>query len=299
MANTGAVDTPLVVVGTDGSEHGDRAVARAAEAAARSGAVLRVVHTIRVPMATPGFETVEPNEDTRRAAEELVRDAAAAALRRYPNLTVQATLGYGLPGDVLLAAAERAVLLVTGSRGRGGFVGLRLGSVSRFLAARTPCPLLIVRGEHATPTGAGVPGVRGADVLLGVQGDGDGAAVRAAFEAARGWGLPVHAVHAWSWPGYAGLAGPTEADLRAVGEVHATALAGALARVRAQFPDVEVRTESVLGDAAGALVAASADSALAVVGVRHRRGPLRHWVGHVTSAAIEHAHCPVLVVPLT
>ncbi|MET7297557.1 universal stress protein [Embleya sp. NPDC005575] len=293
MANTGEVDTPLVVVGTDGSEHGDRAVAHAAEAAVRRGALLRIVHAIRVPMATPGFETVEPDEETARAAEALVQDAAAAAVRRHPNLTVQARVGYGLPGDALLAAAEGAQLLVAGSRGRGGFVGLLLGSVSRSLAARTTCPLLIVRGEHGAPAGQA-----GADVLLGIQGDGDGQAMRAAFEAARGWGMPVHAVHAWSWPGYAGLAGPSEADMRAVAEVHATALEGALTWARKQFPDVEVRADSVMADAAGTLVEASAGSALAVVGVRHRRGPLRHWVGHVAAAAIEHAHCPVLVVPL-
>lgn len=288
MADTGAVGTPLVVVGIDGSEHGDRALARAAEEAVRAGALLRVVHAIRVPMATPGFEPVEPNEDTRRAAEELVRDAAAAALRRCPNLAVDARVGYGLPGDALLAAAEGAMLLVAGSRGRGGFVGLLLGSVSRHLAARTECPLLIVRGE---------PGAGGADVLLGVQGDGDGRAVSAAFEAARDRGLPVHAVHAWSWPGYAGLAGPSEADTRAVAEVHATALGQALAAARERFPDVEVRAESVMADAAATLVEASAGSALAVVGVRRRRGPLRHWVGHVATATIEHARCPVLVVP--
>ncbi|MFI6581521.1 universal stress protein [Embleya sp. NPDC050493] len=292
MGNTGEVDTPLVVVGTDGSEHGDRAVAHAAAEAARRGAVLRVVHAIRVPMAAPGFEPVEPNEDTRRAAEALVRDGAAAALRRHPELSVQARVGYGLPGDALLAAAEGAVLLVAGSRGRGGFVGLLLGSVSRFLAARTTCPLLIVRGDHGAPAPTGV------NVLLGVQGDGDDRAVRAAFEAARGWGVPVHAVHAWSWPGYAGLAGPSEADMRAVAEVHATALAGALSGERTRFPDVEVRADSVMADAAGTLVEASAGSALAVVGVRHHRGPLRHWVGHVATAAIEHAHCPVLLVPL-
>ncbi|GCD97543.1 universal stress protein [Embleya hyalina] len=288
MADTGAVGTPPVVVGIDGSEHGDRALARAAEEATRAGAPLRVVHAIRVPMATPGFEPVEPNEDTRRAAEELVRDAAAAALRRCPNLSVDARVGYGLPGDALLAAAEGAMLLVAGSRGRGGFGGLLLGSVSRYLAARTECPLLIVRGE---------PRAGGADVLLGVQGDGDGRAVSAAFEAARDRGLPVHAVHAWSWPGYAGLAGPSEADMRAVAEVHATALEQALTAARERFPDVEVRADSVMADAAATLVEASAGSVLAVVGVRRRRGPLRHWVGHVATTTIEHARCPVLVVP--
>ncbi|WP_406280958.1 universal stress protein [Embleya sp. NBC_00896] len=299
MDNTGAVGTPLVVVGTDGSDHGDRSVARAAATAARSGARLRIVHAIRMPMALPGFEPVDPGEEVLAAASEEVARASAAALARHPGLTVEGRVGFGLPADALLEAAEGATLLVVGSRGGGGFADLLLGSVSRSLTARTPCPLLVVRGGSGVPSAAGEPAVSGADVLVGIQGEDDGPAVRAAFEAARQWGLPVHAVHAWSWPGYAGIAGPTDADMRAVRQVHEASLEEALEPARAVFPEVEVHAESVLGDAAGTLIEASRTGALVVVGVRHRRGPLRHWVGHIAVTALEHAHCPVLVVPLS
>jgi nucleotide-binding universal stress UspA family protein len=298
MDSTGAVATPLVVVGTDGSQHGDRAVARAAAEAARAGVRLRVVHALRVPQAVPGFEAIDPGDDVRSAAAEVVRVAVAAALARYPDLSVDGRVEYGSPTDVLVDASEEASLLVTGSRGHGGFAGLLLGSVSRSLVAHSACPLLVVRGEGGAPTATGEPGLVGEDVVLGVQGDDDVAAAHAAFEAALRWGLPVHAVHAWTWPGYAGLAGPTEEDMRAVSEVHARFLADALKDARAEFPDVEVREDSVLADAAGALVEASRTAVLTVVGVRRRRGPLRHWVGHVATAATEHAHCPVLIVPV-
>jgi len=44
-----------------------------------------------------------------------------------------------------MAAAEGAAMLVVGNRGRGGFAGLRLGSVSQSIAHHSPCPLVIVR----------------------------------------------------------------------------------------------------------------------------------------------------------
>jgi nucleotide-binding universal stress UspA family protein len=298
MENTGTTATPLVVVGTDGSEHGDRAVSRAAAEAARMGVPLRVVHVVRVAESLPGFEPLIPGDDIRDEAARLTQAAVTAARERYPELTVEGEVEFGSPGDVLEAAARDATLLVTGSRGHGGFTGLLLGSVSRSLAAHSTCPLLIVRGEGGAPTATGEPRLAGTDVLLGVQNDEDAAALVAAFEAALRWGLPVRAVHAWTWPGYLGLAGPTDEDMRAVTEVHETFLADALAPVRAEYPDVEVRAESILADAAGALIDASRTSALVVVGVRRHRGPLRHWVGHVATAASEHAHCPVLIVPV-
>ena len=44
-----------------------------------------------------------------------------------------------------MTAAEGATMLVVGNRGRGGFAGLRLGSVSQAIAHHSPCPLVIVR----------------------------------------------------------------------------------------------------------------------------------------------------------
>jgi nucleotide-binding universal stress UspA family protein len=50
---------------------------------------------------------------------------------------------------VLVQAAEDAEMLVVGSRGHGGFVGLFLGSVSQQCVTHARCPVLVVRGPRA------------------------------------------------------------------------------------------------------------------------------------------------------
>lgn len=290
----------LVVVGTDGSDPGMRAVMRAAAEAVRRGAALRIVHAVRVATAAPPHDAAMPPEPgARDAAARLVEAAAARVLHRHPDLSVDGDVGVGLPGDVLLEAAQQAELLVVSSRGRGGFANLLLGSVARFLAARTPCPLLVVRGRSGDPSDDGDLELDGDRVVVGIQGEGDAPTARAAFGEARRWGLPVYALHAFAWPGSVGLTGPSPEDLKAVTEAHAVCLDSALDPVRGLYPDVLGTEAAVLGDAAGTVVEATEGGAVAVVGVRHRNGLLRHWVGHVAHTVIEHAHCPVLVVPLS
>lgn len=83
-------------------------------------------------------------EKARQAAEELAAKAAGQAAGPGPtSVTVRATSG--LPARALIAASEDADLVVVGSRGGGGFVGLLIGSVSAQVAQHASCPVVVIR----------------------------------------------------------------------------------------------------------------------------------------------------------
>jgi nucleotide-binding universal stress UspA family protein len=83
-------------------------------------------------------------EKARQAAEEAVRQAASrlggAALA---SVTVHAVSG--VPAQELINASHDADLMVVGSRGGGGFAGLRMGSVSSQVVHHAACPVVVVR----------------------------------------------------------------------------------------------------------------------------------------------------------
>ena len=142
-----------IVVGVEGSG-GARAALQWAigEAVVRDNATVEVVTAYAntyVP-ASPDFnyvplDPVDLESEVRKMQEAVVVDALGA----YPDTEVEIkrTVVRGRPGDSLIAAAEGANLLVVGSRGRGGFRGLLLGSVSQQIAHHGSCPVVIVRPD--------------------------------------------------------------------------------------------------------------------------------------------------------
>jgi nucleotide-binding universal stress UspA family protein len=81
----------------------------------------------------------------RQAAEETLQRAEAHVRAAHPELALETEVLYGEPGHVLGELAQRAGLVVVGSRGRGGFAGLLLGSVSHTVIHEAPCPVMVVR----------------------------------------------------------------------------------------------------------------------------------------------------------
>ena len=73
------------------------------------------------------------------------RIVLAAVLGTEPSVRIEQEVLEGHPAQLLVTAAEGADLVVVGSRGHGGFVGMLLGSVSQHVAAHAPCPVLVVR----------------------------------------------------------------------------------------------------------------------------------------------------------
>ncbi|MFI7117368.1 universal stress protein [Amycolatopsis sp. NPDC049868] len=141
-------ETGPVVVGTDGSESSDAALAFAFEEASLRGTDLIVVRvwnevteheSVRAHALTVDPDAVESSE--RRAADEQL----APWLAKFPDLHVETVIARGRPVRALLGFGERAQLLVVGSRGRGGFQGMLLGSTSQALVAHSGCPVAVVR----------------------------------------------------------------------------------------------------------------------------------------------------------
>lgn len=146
-----APDRP-VVVGTDGGPEGLRAARRAAEAAARWGAPLQIVRAWQLPSLTgwtgpAGGVDVGPDEVAfyEKAARESVESTAADVRESFPDVTVRTAVIEAHPVVALLDAAEKAGLLVVGTRGLGGFKRLLLGSVSRAVIHHAETPVLVVR----------------------------------------------------------------------------------------------------------------------------------------------------------
>lgn len=145
------MDTPSaarIVVGVDGSEPSIEALRYAAKIARGLGCSLHAITTWEFPV-TDVYPTGDwfPEKD----AGELLASAIELAFgdRRPQGLTSAA-----LPGGtarVLIEQSTGAEMLVLGSRGHGGFVGLLLGSVSTTCAAHAKCPVLVVHKKASDP----------------------------------------------------------------------------------------------------------------------------------------------------
>lgn len=139
-----------IVVGVDGSVHATKALAWAVEEAGRRGATVRAVHAWRYPYFGTGLDGVPIPESVLQGVEDGARQTLEQAVDRVPHagITVERVLVMGPAAQVLVEAAADAELLVVGSRGRGGFAGLLLGSVSQQCAHHAPCPVVIVPAEE-------------------------------------------------------------------------------------------------------------------------------------------------------
>ena len=147
-----------VVVGYDGSACAREAVQWAAHLAARSGWPLHVVRAWRMTTAPrpatwqPGF--VPPLPDYEAAVREELTGQVAAVVGPDAEVEVHCWPVHAAPTRALLTASSGADLLVVGARGRGGFAGLLLGSVSDQLVHHADCPVTVVRPGHQRPAAA-------------------------------------------------------------------------------------------------------------------------------------------------
>jgi nucleotide-binding universal stress UspA family protein len=136
-----------IVVGVDGSTNSKDALSWAIQQATLTGATVRAVSVWHRPNglftpAEPGARLLLPDLEQNAVAElaEVVTEAGAT-----PGVELEQRVVEGHPIPVLLEQAEDASLLVLGSRGRGAFTGMLLGSVSEHCVSHAPCPVAVVR----------------------------------------------------------------------------------------------------------------------------------------------------------
>ncbi|MEU5952292.1 universal stress protein [Streptomyces sp. NPDC047525] len=285
------MDKPLIV-GVDGSDPSLRALDWAVDEAAARGVPLHVVHASRWEW----YEGHEPSFDINRTSVQALSDhiAASAVERALHRTTIVKVTGEVLPEDPAVALAlisPEACALVVGSRGRGELAELLLGSISLSVAAHATSPVFVVRGGEKSLRG----GFRTIVVGVDAPQEADGA-VEFAFREAAARDAAVTVVHAWRRPAREIPDSPSTApDDR---QRRATELVEQAVRdAGAAHPEITVRRETVEGHARTALLAASRDADLLVIGARRRRGHVGMQLGSVNHALLHHSACPVAVVP--
>ncbi len=135
-----------VVVGVDTGQQAHEVLSAAVAEAVHADAELRVLHAWHLLQAWSEVSTDEP-DDVYNSLRDMLADLVRPHREAHPNLIISPQLEIGPPEDVLVEASRSASLVVTGSRGRGGFAGLLLGSTSRFLVRHSDCPVLVIPTE--------------------------------------------------------------------------------------------------------------------------------------------------------
>jgi len=138
-----------VVLGFDGSEGAREAARRAFWIADLRGTSVRTItswyaevvegHVVTTP-GTPAWEQVESGYRT------MVEEGLADIREKYPNVDLDIRIVRGPAAEVLVRESADASLLVIGSRGRGGFRGMLLGSVSHKVLETATSPVMVIRG---------------------------------------------------------------------------------------------------------------------------------------------------------
>ena len=135
-----------ILVAVDGSKHSDAAFDAAMDIAQKYGSQVFVLHVFQGgtgsgTLVSPGFE------DDMRSIGQQILDTYEAKVkeRRLQNVRMLLQMGDAAQRIMETASEIKCGLLILGSRGRGGFKELLLGSVSHKVTNHADCPVLIAK----------------------------------------------------------------------------------------------------------------------------------------------------------
>ncbi|NEC67704.1 universal stress protein [Streptomyces sp. SID9727] len=132
-------EPPYLVVGVDGSESSLAALAFAAQEADLRRAELHAVAVWQPPVFS-----LRSSDTMFEAERRQLSEITAGWAEKYPGLRLTHEVRVGSPVEILAEAGEHALALVVGRRGRGGYTGMRVGSVVHGLLHRARCPVVTV-----------------------------------------------------------------------------------------------------------------------------------------------------------
>jgi nucleotide-binding universal stress UspA family protein len=286
-----------VVVGIDGSDDGLRAVDYAAAEAMLRHAPLRIVTVLKTnaPFFVPDSGLVDSAIKKAEAAN--VAAARRASASGLPDELISTEVVQGHPGAELASRSAQACLMVLGRRGLTGLERVFAGSTSVYVGAKAACPVIVVpHGWRQVIDGHTGIGLRG----VGVGIDGSSAAssaLDAAFAEAEVRRVPLQIILAYQaeLDMFAGAA-DYEVALAEWRDGAALRMAETVAGWRERYPDVVVEHSLVRSHPIDALIDASHDLELLVVGINGSGAMSGLILGTVARAVVASSACPVALV---
>jgi nucleotide-binding universal stress UspA family protein len=284
------------VVGVDASPESDAALEWARAVAGADDRIV-VVHAWELPLVT-GYDmvvTIDPAE-----IEELSQQGLHELVDRVGDDRITPVTRQGHAGRALVSEADDidADLIIVGHRGKGR-MSMMLGSTANYVLHHTERPVVIIRGDHVAPPKRIVVGVDDHDL-----GDPDapGAHENESVRALRwAYSMPgveeIRVVHAWFLPALAvGMFATVAAEMESMDAGAKQIVDRVLAAAGEPPADVAVIAEAVRGTPGFALIEASRDADLVVVGSRGRGGFTGLLLGSTSAEVAAHSHAPTVVI---
>ena len=135
-----------VIVGFDDSACSRSALRWGFDAARRHGCPLTVLYALRITLAPAAIPVALISPEYKSEMHAWLDRETGQIAAEFPEVALTTTVHNGSPAGVLLEQSGPGDLLVVGSRGRGGFAGLLLGSVAAQCSQHAKGVVVVVRG---------------------------------------------------------------------------------------------------------------------------------------------------------